>query len=170
MDRKHYIEKRSSLTASQVKALSRSVYEKVIALEEFKRAQSLFSYISFGNEVLTELIIQNALTQGKQVFAPRVTSAVDMEAVRYAPPFAQNSFGIFEPTGKKSDKTEFDIILVPGIAFDRSGARLGFGRGYYDRFLAKVRGFKIGLCYEFQIEESLEQKPTDIKMDMLIAP
>ncbi|WDC85889.1 5-formyltetrahydrofolate cyclo-ligase [Caloramator sp. mosi_1] len=78
-------------------------------------------------------------------------------------------YGILEPKDfNKIDKNDIDLIFVPGVAFDKNGYRLGYGAGYYDRFLADFKGVKVGLCYDFQLVDSVYKNEHDVKMDYLI--
>jgi 5-formyltetrahydrofolate cyclo-ligase len=82
------------------------------------------------------------------------------------------AFGILEPPGSavSVDPPAFDVILVPGLAFDRSGGRLGRGRGYYDKFLTGASGLKVGVCFDEQIVETIPREIHDIAMDALVTP
>lgn len=81
----------------------------------------------------------------------------------------KGAYGILEPkTVRKADENNIDVILVPGLAFDRNGGRMGFGKGYYDRLLESSKAVKIGLCYDFQILEKIPTESHDVPMNFVI--
>ena len=139
----------------------------------FTHAQTLLLYSALSDEVPTQILIDGLAAQGKTVLLPRVVSDTDMELRRYSGPadLQRGAFGIFEPTGELfTDYNTIDVAIIPGMAFDAKGHRLGRGKGYYDRFLAKLSPstYKIGLCFFWQL---VDQVPTDehaIPMDEVI--
>ena len=113
-----------------------------------------------------------------RVVLPRITMSSPeeslMEFYDYSPEeICDGTFGIREPQGKRAVKAdEIDFMIVPGVAFTRSGARLGRGKGYYDRYLARdgFRALKIGVCHSCQLLSEIPTQPYDVEMDMVIAP
>ena len=139
----------------------------------FLHAHTLLLYSALPDEVPTQTLIDELVAQGKTVLLPRVVSDTDMELRRYSGPadLQQGAFGIMEPTGELfTDYDTIDVAVIPGMAFDDDGHRLGRGKGYYDRFLAKLppTTYKIGLCFSWQRVNHVPTDDHDIPMDEVI--
>ena len=139
----------------------------------FLHAHTLLLYSALPDEVPTQTLIDELVAQGKTVLLPRVVSDTDMELRRYSVPadLQQGAFGIMEPTGELfTDYAAIDVAIIPGMAFDDEGHRLGRGKGYYDRFLAKLSPttYKIGLCFSWQRVDHVPTDDHDIPMDEVI--
>lgn len=150
--------RRRSLSPAEVTEKSRRITERLRAFTQFQQAQTLVLYSADENEVQTETIWQEASAQGKAVYYPRITAdRVNLEFVRRRPGdrLIPGVFGILIPAGEDllSQLQETDIILTPGVGFDRQGHRLGRGKGYYDRaFRGVLSGaLRVALAYEFQV-------------------
>ncbi|MBE7032094.1 MAG: 5-formyltetrahydrofolate cyclo-ligase [Ruminococcaceae bacterium] len=140
--------------------------------ELYKTSRQLMLYMPLGNEVDLIKVKNVALADGKRVVLP-VTErnsgiitpiCVDEEIV-----FAKGNFSVMEPQSTDiADMARTDVVLVPGIAFDKSGARVGFGKGCYDMLLERYNGIKIGVCYDFQLQSEIQAEEHDIKMDFLL--
>lgn len=150
---------------------SARISEYLFEAEEFKKAKCVCVYMSAFGEVETKVIISRCFKMGKKVSAPITDIASNTISVSYVGTlFEKGAYGIYEPRGEEAcDFREIDLVLVPGICFDRNGARIGFGKGYYDRFLKDTDAYKIGLCYEFQIIDEICVSNHDIKMDAIIS-
>jgi 5-formyltetrahydrofolate cyclo-ligase len=160
------LEKRNALAASDVERHSRFIQEHVIRSKEFQSAMVVATYFAFGSEVRTNLIIEQARKLGKVVALPSVEgnriAFYEMLSGKY---LVTGRFGMMEPL-PYGPVDAINLLVVPGIAFDRKGYRLGYGKGYYDRFLSGKRGiFSIGLAYKFQLLESLPHGKHDKKLD-----
>lgn len=133
-------------------------------------AQSEESFVPSDASVL--LPLASADSAGKTILLPRVTSETDMELRLYTGPddLSRGAFGIMEPCGALFiDYSRIDLAVVPGMAFDCHGHRLGRGRGYYDRFLPLLpRAYKIGICFPFQLVDTVPTDPMDVIMDEII--
>ncbi len=173
--RKALLKKRNLLEPESKERYDESIYGTVINSEEFRGSSNIFVYVSFGSEVDTYKIINYALEQGKNIFVPKIISKkAGMAAVKIKSlgDLERNSFGILEPKEFK-DKVEADIldyILVPGLGFDLKGSRLGYGGGFYDRFLTGIsaKTAVIALGYEIQIVESLTVDSFDIPVKGIV--
>lgn len=165
--RKQIKEQREQLPVVEVKETSEKIYEKFVTSESFQKAKVVMSYMSFKNEVDTHKINEAVITSGKKLILPRIKDKENIEAVEYSGNFQKGSMGIIEPVGEPYEK-EIDLIIVPGIAFDREGNRIGFGRGYYDRFLEKYpKVQRVSLVYDFQLVESIPAEEHDKKIKLL---
>ena len=139
----------------------------------FTHAQTLLLYSALPDEVPTQILINELAAQGKTVLLPHVVSDTEMELRRYSGPadLQQGAFGILEPTGELfTDYNTIDVAIIPGMAFDVKGHRLGRGKGYYDRFLDKLSPstYKIGLCFSWQLVDHVPTDEHDIPMDEVI--
>ena len=135
-------------------------------------ARIVLLYSALPDEVPTQPLLNRLTTEGKTVLLPRVVSDTDMELRRYTGPndLEPGAFGIMEPTGELfTDYDLIDVAVVPGMAFDREGHRLGRGKGYYDRFLAQLPHiYKIGICFPFQLVDKVPADAHDMLMDEVV--
>ena len=130
--------------------------QRFIQLPAFQEAQTLATYLSMGHEFSTASLIQAALQSGKRVCVPRTYPQGRMEFVEYDPEILEESrFGLLEPNerGQVVDKAEIDLIHVPGLVFQSKGYRIGYGGGYYDRYLADFAGKTVSTIYSIQQKE-----------------
>ena len=153
---------------------SRAIQSRVLALPEYQRARRVLLYLSKGSEVDTWPLLDCALAQGKEVYAPRclerpgemafyrVSSREDLQA---------GAFGLLEPIPGRCpplERGQGDLCLVPGLAFDREGYRLGYGKGYYDRFLTSHPVETVGLCFGDLVVPRLPHSPLDRRVSALV--
>lgn len=173
--RKEVLQKRNSLSDSQITKRSKLIQEKLIGSAEFIESKSIGVYLPIGSEVQTDYIIRNALESDKIVMLPRVIinelHFFIVEKHDYDhDSFDVNKFGIKEPK-KTNMKLDFiDLLIVPGIVFDSRGYRIGYGYGYYDKFMAEKNFSRsIGLAYDFQVMKNpIPKFEFDKKIDILI--
>lgn len=127
--------------------------QRFLELPAFQEAKTLATYLSMGHEFSTASLIQAALQDGKRVCVPRTYPQGRMEFVEYDPDILEKTrFGLLEPNekGKLVDKAEIDLIHVPGLVFQSKGYRIGYGGGYYDRYLADFAGKTVSTIYSIQ--------------------
>lgn len=156
-------QKRASAELEALAEQDAHIAEKVIASPEFDMAPYLFTYLSFGKEVDTRAIIKQAWAQGKRVALPKCQSErrLSWHLVDSLDSLVASSFGMNEPDEQvhplvdASQVGPYALALVPGLAFDQEGYRLGYGGGFYDRFLQEYPGISWGLCRESSFLESL---------------
>ena len=130
--------------------------QRFIQLPAFQEAKTLATYLSMGHEFSTASLIQAALQLGKRVCVPRTYPQGRMEFVEYDPDILEKTrFGLLEPNekGKLVEQSEIDIIHVPGLVFQSKGYRIGYGGGYYDRYLADYTGKTVSTIYSIQQKE-----------------
>ncbi|MDB4966747.1 MAG: 5-formyltetrahydrofolate cyclo-ligase [Myxococcales bacterium] len=169
-------ERRAALSTPSVRAASDAVCASALTLPPLARARRVALYAATRGEIDPVELRAGLHQRGVEVAYPRVVSSEPpvVEFVAVAPDelLAPGRFGILEPHGGPAlDATELDLILVPGIAFSRSGHRLGFGRGYYDRALAAApRALRVGLCHEFQLVDSWPPRAGDEAVDLVLTP
>lgn len=159
---------REGLSAKERLVLDEAIARNVAALPEFAAADAVFTYLSFGAEVDTRGLIQRAWGAGKTVCLPRVvpsTREMRWYAAGSLDGLARSPFGVEEPPDDPSREVhpaDFvrPVALVPGLAFDREGFRLGYGGGFYDAFLPDFPGISIGLCRACQLVGRLAVRDT----------
>lgn len=166
--RKRMIAKRKALSEAAVKAKSEQICTR--CLPYLRDAKTVGIYWSVNNEVdVTSLLKQ---TENNRIFAlPRVISDTEMEMIRWHPNMAmkRSAFGILEPLSTEVVAAmDFDVLFIPLVAFRDDGARLGYGGGYYDRYLRNCSALKIGIAYAFQRCDQWQEKPHDQRMDVVI--
>lgn len=164
---------RIQMSERAVREKSLRVYRQLIEMPAYQLARCIACYVSIKNEVDTKTVIQKAIDSGKQVGVPVTREDGDMnfQAIAGLSDLRPVHYGLREPV-PDSQKVllshTIDLILIPGIAFDRRGHRIGSGGGYYDRFLARTEAVRIGLSYAFQITDRVPAEPHDVKMDLII--
>lgn len=156
-------------TPHQLEELSLPVISKLKPL--LADSQTIMAYYSLPDEVCTRILIDDLISENKKVLLPKVIGPDTMELRRYTghSDLQEGTFHILEPVGDLfTDYSSIDIILVPGLAFDAAGHRLGRGRGYYDRFLHLCTARTIGVCFDFQKVEEVPFEVHDIAVDVVI--
>ena len=169
------LNKRNSIDNNTKEEMDREIFNRLINLDLYKEAKNIFIYLSFGSEIDTNPIIDRVLEDGKEVYIPKIyKSNKEMKAIRLNSfeDLEENSMGILEPKDDSNfiDKENIDLIIVPGAVFDLEGNRIGYGGGYYDRFLSNIKDKrnKVALAYDLQIVENIEAEEHDIKVDYII--
>lgn len=173
--RKRVLSMRNSLDKDNKNSFDREIFNKLVLSELYNKSMNIFIYISFGSEVETKDIIMKALDDGKKVYVPKINGennemkAINIESLEG---LVENSFGILEPISDvEISKEKIDLIIVPGAVFDKEGNRIGYGGGYYDRYLEAIKDKKnkIALVYDFQIVDYIPSEVHDIKVDYIIS-
>ena len=168
--RREIKDKRAFMSLELVKRLSGEIARQLFTTEEYWNADTVCFYISTKNEVDTMDMIAHALHNGKRVAAPKVRGKeMDFVEFSHKSQLKEGAFGILEPQGSQVIDTRDALLIMPGVAFDESCNRIGYGGGFYDRYLAGhgVKG-KIALAYEMQIVKRLEAESFDVRPDMII--
>ena len=149
------IKERKNLPKPVVLEKSLVIQKFFLSSKMYECAKVIMAYMPVSNEVGTEDIIKSAQNKGKRVVLP-VTDPKTKE--------------IGEPLEtEKEEISKVDVVLGPGVVFDKNGERIGFGAGCYDRLLKDFKGVKIGICYDFQIDEDIPSQDHDARMDFLIS-
>ena len=165
------LEKRNSLPKEEVTSKSRNIEERLFNLDPYKKSRTVMLFVSFNNEVYTHDMIKKSFGK-KNVVIPKVMQQeiepsviIDFDSLIPA-----GKFGILEPIEiMKIAYKNIDLVLVPGIAFDSGGHRIGYGFGYYDKFLKKVpKAVKVGLAFDFQIVDRIPAEEHDVPVDFII--
>ncbi|MEW6749904.1 MAG: 5-formyltetrahydrofolate cyclo-ligase [Candidatus Latescibacterota bacterium] len=167
---------REGLPPAQVVHACRTILQRVLELEEYRRARLVHSYVSSkGNEVDTRRLIRLSLEAGKRLAVPvvrRGTRVLEHALIHGLDELLPGRWGLYGPAeGHEAWLTELDqigLVVVPGVAFDAQGNRLGLGGGYYDRFLARLGAPKVGLSYECLRLARVPHEPHDAVMDVVV--
>ena len=164
--RKKYTKVRAEVEDKEGK--DKLIRKNLRELEIYKKAKSVFVFISYRSEVDTRGIIEDILADGKKLLVPLVKGkemiAVEVKGIDDLEP---NKMGILEPKSGK-EVTDVDLIITPGLAFDKKGYRLGYGGGYYDKFFAKVDTRRMGIGYSDQYVESIVHEDYDKALEYLL--
>lgn len=161
---------KNQYTLSEKKSFSKTIFDKIEKREDFQNAKTIVIYWSMNDEVHTHDFIQKWYKH-KRIILPTVKgeNLVLIEFTGMLNMSEGIAFKILEPKGDEFiDFNEIDILFVPGIAFDKQNNRMGRGKAYYDKTLKKINAMKIGLCFDFQLVESVPVAEHDIKMDLVI--
>jgi len=171
---RHKFKAYSALEKSRKSAIIRS---RLFNEEEFKKAKVVMFYVSLKDEVDTLLMIDEALKAGKRIAVPVILKEekrlIAGEIYNRLEDLESQHFGIYQPRQDRAKEIplgDIDLVVVPGVAFDRKNIRLGRGHGYYDRFLSGLPKTTktIGLAFDFQVLEDLPQDPHDIPVSKII--
>ena len=159
---------RNNLSQENVCFLSDLILNNLLLNKQILNYDNFFVYNSFKNEVDTKKLIKILQDLNKNIYLP-VTKNNQMYTVKLTPntQFELSNFKILQPKGLSQDIDNF-VAIVPCVAVDKNGNRIGFGKGYYDKFLKNKTCIKIALCYDFQLVENISPQPHDEKMDIII--
>ncbi len=166
--RKEVLQRRDAMPAEQRKQADMAMADRIIGHQWFYRSQVLLAFVNYGSEISTEEIIEEALKKGKKVFVPKVEDAsMNFYRIESLEELEKGYKGIREPAGNtecfsyEKYKEQRMLLLMPGVAFDIYGNRMGYGKGFYDRFLADkevLQTYSIGIGYACQ---RVDEVPVD---------
>lgn len=163
---------RSRMTPQEVSEASEQIAARVLELEPVRRARTIMGYSNINNEVDLWKLLELFKDEGKTILLPRVSTDRNIEAVEYRSPshLQMGMYGILEPTGEVFPPQDIDVALVPGLVYDARGHRLGYGAGYYDRFLPSLRKdtFMCGICYEYQVVNDIHPQESDVNVHWIV--
>jgi 5-formyltetrahydrofolate cyclo-ligase len=162
---------RDAVPSDVQKDRAERVVDRFLDLPEVRRARTVMLFSSFGSEVPTGSLIERLHTRGVMVALPRIEGTA-LVPIPYAPgdPTTTTTFGAEEPVGGiPLDPSSIDVVGVPGVAFDRGGRRIGYGGGYYDRFLRGLPAFTVGLAFGLQVlDEDIPAGRFDLPVDAIV--
>ena len=164
------LEKRNSLSEEEILVKSSQIKNNLFNLSQYKKSKTIMFFVSFKNEVDTHEMVKEAL-RNKTIVVPKVAHhEIEPSVIIDFDNLITGKFGVLEPieTMNIANKN-IDLILVPGIVFDENGHRIGYGSGFYDKFLAKVpKAIKIGLAFDFQVVDKIPREMHDVLVDMIV--
>lgn len=162
---------KQAMTPQQIRDKSARLCEMFLQTEQYKQAKTVYGYLPYNQEVRTVALLQQALNDGKQVAVPKVYG--DEMRFIYISDFdglEKSDMGIPEPVADEPIANDPKaLVLMPGVAFDKAGHRIGYGGGYYDKFLAAEPDHPtVALCYDFQVLPKIETEEFDIPVDLVL--
>lgn len=175
--RKEILRVRGEVSPLALKEYNDTIFNKVISTDEYKESKLIFIYVSYKSEVDTYRIIRHALGEGKRVCVPKVISKAEgMVAVeiKSIDDLRKGFQGILEPEISEKNivinENDIDLAVIPGVAFDLNGGRIGYGGGFYDRFLPLLneKCGKIAIVYNFQIVSEINVEKNDFAINCII--
>ena len=180
--RKEILSKRASMTSEEVMEKSNTIISRLMEMKVYQDAKDILVYVDFQNEVMTKEFIVKAISQGKNIFCPviknnemdfyRINNLDDLEAGYFGilEPRTCNDMQKYKPKNQIASSSQTKTLLImPGVAFDEKKDRIGYGKGYYDRYLATHSGFYIiAVCFELQMIENIEAQTHDKRPDILL--
>ena len=158
--RKQVLQEMKALPLEQKQFIDQALTERILQHPLYQEAKTIASYLSFPHEFQTQELIEQALKDGKKVLIPKTYPKGHMKFVVYDPQqLVKTSFGLLEPQGDLEvvDASQIDLIHVPGLAFTTEGYRIGYGGGYYDRYLKHFSGNTLSTVYPCQIRDFIPE-------------
>lgn len=173
--RQRILAERMALTPEEVREKSSLIAAKFLKLSQYSDAKTLLIYLPFRNEVDTAALIEKSRQHSKRILVPvcRPNHKLLLSELHSLTEVAPSSYGIPEPSSefiREVSPETVDVAVLPGVAFDKTGYRLGYGGGYFDRFVHLLRPdcLKVALIYAFQLVETLPAEAHDLRADMLL--
>ncbi len=175
--RKAMIDQRKSLTSEEIRRKSLEIFHQLQSIKHYKNARKLMTYVPFQDEIHTTLLIADFLEKNRNVYIPvtqpKEKRIIVSELLDIDKDLEPGHFGVLEPTAstlRPIDPQLIDLVIVPGLAFTKGGYRIGYGGGYYDRFLPTLEQehVTIALAMDFQIVDSLPIDHYDIPVDLIV--
>jgi 5-formyltetrahydrofolate cyclo-ligase len=173
--RKQIIEHRDSIDINIKNQRDENIFNSLIKSEWYKKANTIFAFVSFKSETDTHKIIRYAIQDKKTIYVPRIKSkqkGIEIFKIDSFDQLEKGYFGILEPIESclAVDSKDIDLILMPGVAFDRQGGRLGYGAGFYDRFLSNMSNIvdKIAVAYHFQVLDNIPMDEHDVRINGIV--
>ena len=167
--RKHLLEKRDATSAELREISSEKIHQNLKKISAYTNSQNIACYFPIGSEIDTHSIMLGILEQGKNMLLPKITeNNMEFFVVPNLEKLEKGRFDIMEPKDSCKKAENVDCILVPTVGISKSGDRLGYGSGYYDKFLSSTDAIKISLTYSKQIVKFVPSESHDIKIDLII--
>ena len=168
-----FLAKRESLNEVLVKDLSCKISQETFKFLSLQGFTKLAFYMAKGKEVSLSTAIGKSFVNGKKVYLPKTwprERRLTFHRVYSFSDLVPGPFGLLEPNPKneEADLGSLEVMFIPGLAFDVKGYRLGYGGGFYDRVLRETSALKVGVCYSFQLVESLPVEPHDVPVDLIL--
>lgn len=164
-------EKKQLMSLDEIHLKSSQIQNKLISLEEYHLSKDIYIYINFNQEVITTDLIQKALFDHKNVYIPKIHND-EMKFHKITSlegDLVPSKYGILEPTNDLIDHKRCGLLIMPGLAFDLNFHRIGYGGGYYDKYLSLPnRHIKVALAYDFQVLDHLDTDEFDKTVDMIV--
>lgn len=170
--RKEVRRQKRELTSAEIDAKSQVIIGRLCQCEHYINADRIYAYVNYNQEINMSFLFDNAWACGKKIYVPRVNGQEMIFCrINSMDDLEKGAYGIMEPKMTcESDDCFSGVMIMPGLAFDRMHHRIGYGGGFYDRYLNEHPDFmKIALCYDFQVFEEIETEEFDIPVDLVIS-
>lgn len=176
MLRKSMKKTRNSISESEKLNLSKLVFSKLEASNDYKNASSIFVFVSFASEIFTHDFIKNSIKNSKKIYIPYIDKDKNIMYATKLEKFEDLELGFYNilalPKEKilLADPKNINLIIVPGLIFGKNFYRIGYGGGYYDKFMSQnnITAKKVGICFDFQLIEHVEHEAHDVQIDRII--
>jgi 5-formyltetrahydrofolate cyclo-ligase len=172
--RKQMLLLKNQLTKEQIKEYSKEIEKKLLESQVYSQCNTIYTYVAFNQEVQTQKIILRGLEENKRIAVPKVLKdRIEFFYIESFDDLVPGCKGILEPINKKIAFDKDVLMIMPGLAFDLIHNRLGYGGGYYDKYISTHRDsnfHKIALAYDFQVVPKMETNFYDQKVDSIITP
>jgi len=167
--RKHLLEKRDATSAELREISSEEIHQNLKKIPAYTNSQNIACYFPIGSEINTHDIMLDILGQNKNLLLPRIVNDnLQFYIVSNLEKLEKGNFEIMEPKDSCKKVEKIDCVLIPTVGVSKSGVRLGYGKGYYDRFLSLIDAVKISLTYLKQIVKSIPNDSHDVKIDWIV--
>lgn len=173
--RSEILNRRNEINDIEKESKNLNIFNRLMQLNEIKYARNICTYVSKKGEADTITIIKKLISMSKAVYVPKSdikSSHMSFYRISSLSELILGAFSVLEPVSTAEEYVDYsksDVCIVPGLCFDKEGFRLGYGKGYYDRFLKNFQGVKIGICFEEFISEALPKYETDMAVDIIIS-
>lgn len=167
--RKKFISKRNSLASDYRNSSTNTIFATLEEQNFFESSEKIFIYVGFGSEITTETFIKKWINK-KQIFVPKIENGkMNLIRLKSWDELAPGHFGVLEPTSSDYYEGKIDLVVTPSIVFDNNGYRLGYGKGYYDKyFSSREYDISVGLSYHKLLQDNVPKEDHDIKVDVII--
>jgi len=167
--RKKFISERNNLENDYRNSSTNKIFTILEDQDFFKSSEKIFIYVGFGSEISTEIFIKKWINK-KQIFVPKIdNNTMNLVHITSLQELTEGHFGILEPTSTTYYTEEVDLVITPSIVFDKNGYRLGYGKGYYDKyFSSREYGISVGLSYHKLLQDNVPKEDHDKKVDVII--
>lgn len=167
--RKKFISERNSLAIDYRNSSTNTIFATLEEQNFFESSEKIFIYVGFGSEITTETFIKKWINK-KQIFVPEIENGkMNLIRLKSWDELAPGHFGVLEPTSSDYYEGKIDLVVTPSIVFDNNGYRLGYGKGYYDKyFSSREYDISVGLSYHKLLQDNVPKEDHDIKVDVII--
>lgn len=159
-----------SMSKEEIDDKSNKITERLISMSEYENAKRIYAYVSYNQEVSTAGFIRKAIADGKCVLVPRVYGDImKYHVIKSLNELKPGAYGILEPDNDITDDVFEGFMLLPGLAFDEKKHRMGYGGGFYDKYLSEHKNhFKVALAYDFQVFDNIPAEEFDVPADVIV--
>jgi len=167
--RKHLLEKRDATSAELRDISSKRIHQNIKQISSYANSQNIACYFPIGSEIDTRTIMLDILKHDKNLLLPKIVNDnLEFYIIPNLEKLEIGNFEIMEPKDSCKKAEKIDCVLIPTVGVSKSGVRLGYGKGYYDRFLTSTNAVKISLTYSKQIVKSIPSDSHDVKIDWIV--